>query len=143
MQKTETPGAVFDWPVRVYYEDTDAGGVVYHANYLKFCERARTEFLRQRGLDQGELKAREGLVFVVARVEADYLRGAELDDALVVQSRVQTLGQARVIFDQTILRGEERVFRGSFAIACMDWVQRRAVRIPDPLKELFMQADED
>ena len=103
MQKTETPDEVFNWPVRVYYEDTDAGGVVYHANYLKFCERARTEFLRQRGLDQSELRAREGLVFVVARIEADYLRGAELDDELLVQSRVETLGQARAVFDQVIL----------------------------------------
>jgi acyl-CoA thioester hydrolase len=137
MQKTEAPGEVFSWPVRVYYEDTDAGGVVYHANYLKFCERARTEFLRQRGLDQGELRAREGLVFVVARIEADYLRGAELDDALVVQSHVETLGQARVVFGQSVLRGSQCLFRCKVTIACVDWTQRCAVRIPDHLKQLM------
>lgn len=125
------------WPVRVYYEDTDAGGVVYYANYLRFCERARTERLRALGIDQRALAAEHGIVFVVRRVEADYLRGAELDDALQVITRVIDMGAASLKFDQQILRGEELLFSASVTIACVDSRRWRATRIPEFLRTLL------
>ncbi len=125
------------WPVRVYYEDTDAGGVVYYANYLRFCERARTERLRALGIDQRALAAEHGIVFVVRRVEADYLRGAELDDALQVITRVIDMGAASLKFEQQIFRGEEHLFSASITIACIDSRRWRATRIPEFLRTLL------
>lgn len=125
------------WPVRVYYEDTDAGGVVYYANYLRFCERARTERLRALGIDQRALRAEHGILFVVRRVEADYLRGAELDDELQVLSTINDIGAASLKFEQHILRGEQRLFSASVTIACLDAERWRATRIPDFLRTLF------
>jgi acyl-CoA thioester hydrolase len=125
------------WPIRVYYEDTDAGGVVYYANYLCFCERARTERLRALGIDQRKLLAEQGIVFVVSRVEADYLKGAELDDALQVISTVTSVGAATLCFKQCVMRGEERLFEAQITIACVDWNRRRATRIPDFLRSLI------
>lgn len=125
------------WPIRVYYEDTDAGGVVYYANYLRFCERARSEYLRALGIDQSKLRAEQGIVFVVRRVEADYLRAAELDDLLQVRSTVHDIGAASLKFEQLILRGEERLFTASVTIACLDVQRWRATRIPDFLRTLF------
>lgn len=136
IHNTSRPQA-FIWPIRVYYEDTDAGGVVYYANYLRFCERARTEFLRARGIDQHSLNTEHGLIFVVRRVEADYLRGAELDDELTVFSSIIDIGAASLKFDQQILRGEERIFVASVTIACVDSRRWRAARIPDFLRNLF------
>jgi acyl-CoA thioester hydrolase len=137
MQSAHIPEHVFRWPLRVYYEDTDAAGVVYHANYLKYCERARTEWLRSLGLDQRNLRAEQGLVFVVSRLTADYLRGAELDDALEVRSCVAQLGQARIVFEQSVWRGDERMFVSNVTIACVDWAARRAVRLPENVRALL------
>lgn len=125
------------WPVRVYYEDTDAGGVVYYANYLRFCERARTERLRAQGLNQSELREQRGLVFVVAHVEADYLASAELDDELQVLSTITSVGAASLQFLQRVMRAEERLFEARITIACVDWNRHRATRIPDDLRRLF------
>ena len=83
-------------PLRVYYEDTDAGGIVYHANYLKFCERARSEWVRGLGIDQRALKASLGLIIVVRRMEVDFLRPALYDDALTVTTELRSLGGARI-----------------------------------------------
>ena len=125
------------WPVRVYYEDTDAGGVVYYANYLRFCERARTERLRALGINQHELRAEQGIVFVVSRVEADYFRSAELDDELLVLSTVTSMGAASLRFIQRVMRREECLFEAIVTIACVDWNRHRATRIPDPLRRLL------
>lgn len=125
------------WPVRVYYEDTDAGGVVYYANYLRFCERARTERLRSLGIDQRALNAEHGIVFVVRRIEADYLRGAELDDALQVFSHIIDMGAASLKFDQKIMRGNEHLFSATITIACLDSHRWRATRIPEFLRTLL------
>ncbi len=95
---------MFLFPCRVYYEDTDAGGVVYYANYLKFLERCRTEWLRSTGYDQSQLLRDHRLAFVVRRVEADYLRPAILDDLLSVDLRVEKLGAAQIVFAQTVSR---------------------------------------
>ena len=90
--------------LRVYYEDTDLAGIVYYANYLKFTERARTEWVRSLGIDQTELKANEGIVFAVRRVEADYISPARFDDQLVVETEVKDLKGARIVLTQNVLR---------------------------------------
>ena len=90
---------------RVYYEDTDLAGIVYYANYLKFIERARTEWVASLGVDQMALKAAQGIVFAVRRVEADFLRPAKFGDDLVVETRLQMLGGARIGLGQIVLRG--------------------------------------
>jgi acyl-CoA thioester hydrolase len=144
MQNHEKSAAGFTWPVRVYYEDTDAAGVVYYANYLRYCERARTEWLRALGIDQRNMRAETGLVFVVTRVEANYLRGAELDDALDVQTQIVRVGGASVTFEQNILRHtaatSERAFAAKITVACVDWNKKQAVRLPDELRELLETA---
>jgi acyl-CoA thioester hydrolase len=98
------------WQVRVYYEDTDLGGIVYYANYLKFIERARSEWVRGMGVDQARLRAETGVVFAVRRIEADYLAPARFDDSLTVETRVREVGGARVVLAQEVRRGGERLF---------------------------------
>jgi acyl-CoA thioester hydrolase len=98
-------------PVRVYYEDTDLAGIVYYANYLKFIERGRSEWVRALGIDQAALKATLGLVFAVRRVEADYLRPARFGDDLTVTTRLREMGGARIVVEQEVLRGAERLFQ--------------------------------
>jgi acyl-CoA thioester hydrolase len=97
----------FVHPVRVYYEDTDAAGVVYHANYLKYAERGRTEALRALGIEQREMAARDGVQFVVRRVAADFRAPARLDDSLEVVTRTTDIGGATLAMEQTIRRGDE------------------------------------
>ena len=99
-----------EFPVRVYYEDTDLAGIVYYANYLRFIERARTEWVRDLGVDQGALKRDQGVVFAVRRVEADYLKPARFDDLLTVTTRLLELGGARIELEQEVLRAGERLF---------------------------------
>ena len=94
----------------VYYEDTDLAGIVYYANYMKFIERARTEWVRTRGVDQVALKENEGIVFAVRRVEADYLHPAKFDDDLVVETKVESMTGARITLQQDVLRGGELLF---------------------------------
>ncbi|WP_417606608.1 tol-pal system-associated acyl-CoA thioesterase [Primorskyibacter flagellatus] len=98
------------FPVHVYYEDTDLAGIVYYANYLKFIERARTEWVRGLGIDQSRLKEAEGIVFAVRRVEADYLMPARFDDALEVETTVEQVTGARIVLKQDVLRDGERLF---------------------------------
>ncbi len=96
-------------PIRVYYEDTDMAGIVYYANYLRYIERARSDWVRGLGIDQNVMKS-QGLVFAVRRVEADYLMPARLDDELVVLTEVVQITGARLVMDQTVLRGKDRLF---------------------------------
>jgi len=127
----------FSWPIRVYFEDTDTGGVVYYANYLRYLERARTEWLRAMGLDQGKLMAETGLGFAVRSVAAEYLKPARLDDELRVVSRVASHGRVQAVFDQRIERGEETLFTASVRIACMDLARGKAAAMPpDVYKQL-------
>ena len=111
----------FVWPVRVYYEDTDAGGVVYHASYLKFMERARTEWLRALGFEQDGL-ARQGVLFVVRSVALDYRRPARFNDNLRVESRVVQLRRAALTFEQNIVDdpSEAPVCSGRVTVVCVD-----------------------
>jgi acyl-CoA thioester hydrolase len=129
--------ADFVWPVRVYWEDTDAGGVVYYANYLKFLERARTEWLRSLGIEQTELAERDGVLFVVRRVEADYLRSARFNDALAVECRLAETGKASVVFDQRVVRGDEALFTARIKAACVTVGDIRPARIPVHILERF------
>jgi acyl-CoA thioester hydrolase len=115
--------------LRVYYEDTDLAGIVYYANYLKFIERARTEWVSALGIDQIALKAEDGIVFAVRRVEADYLRPARFGDALTVETRLQLIGGARLVLDQAVLRGGERLFLAVVTLVCMT-EDGHAARVP-------------
>ena len=105
--------------LRVYYEDTDLAGIVYYANYLKFIERARSEWVRGLGIDQAKLRTEQGLVFAVRRVEADYLRPALFDDVLTVQTALADDSGARLVFDQAVLRGEQTLFKARVTLACL------------------------
>jgi acyl-CoA thioester hydrolase len=124
----------FRWPVRVYYEDTDAAGVVYYASYLRFTERARTEALRQLGFEQELLMRERSLGFVVKSVTADYQAPARLDDCLEVRSSIERLGRASLIFLQEILRKEELLFSSRIIIACVDIARQRPTSIPSELR---------
>ncbi|TFH86144.1 tol-pal system-associated acyl-CoA thioesterase [Billgrantia azerbaijanica] len=109
----------FRFPVRVYIEDTDAGGIVYYVNYLKYMERARSEWLRHRGITQSELLA-EGIQLVVHRLECRYAKPARLDDALEVSAAVHTQGRCRLSFVQTVTRRGEPLCEARVDIACLD-----------------------
>lgn len=98
------------FPLRVYYEDTDLAGIVYYANYLRFIERARTEFVRARGVDQRALKEAEGIVFAVRHLEADYLAPARFDDELVVETSVEAMTGVRIVMHQAVKRGGDTLF---------------------------------
>jgi len=119
-------------PVRVYYEDTDAGGIVYHAAYLRFAERGRTEFIRTLGVDQQRLRDETGLGFAVARLAIDYLRPARLDDSLEIHTEVARARGASADFRQTVLRDGETLARLDVRVACIDAAGRPA-RLPPAL----------
>lgn len=121
-----------EFTLRVYYEDTDLGGFVYYANYLRFIERGRSEWVRECGIDQIGLKRDEDLVFVVRKLEADYLRPAYFGDILTVGTRLVTLGGARIVLDQVVLRGDEQVFAAKVVMVCVN--SAGAVRIPDAVR---------
>jgi acyl-CoA thioester hydrolase len=125
----------FSWPVRVYYEDTDSGGVVYYANYLKFFERARTEWLRSFGLNQDKLAREEGLIFVVRRALLDFVRPARLDDMLEIT--VEPLKVARVYVDLAQeARGDTHMLaRAEIRVACLNQRGFKPVPIPQSLRE--------
>ena len=109
----------FSWSVRVYYEDTDAGGIVFYANYLKFFERARTEWLRHAGIDQLALARTDGVMFVVRNAELGYLRPARLDDLLTVTATVEKQGRASLQFYQECRRGDELLVTCRVKVACV------------------------
>ena len=118
---------------RVYYEDTDLAGIVYYANYLKFIERGRTEWVESLGVDQVALKAAQGIVFAVRRVEADYLRPAKFADELVVETKLQALGGARIVLEQVVLRGGERLFAAVVTLVCLG-EDGHAARLPPDVR---------
>ena len=122
------------FPVRVYYEDTDLAGIVYYANYLKFIERGRTEWVRSLGVDQTRLRDEEGLVFAVRRIEADYLRSARFDDELVVETEFLAIVGTRIRLRQTVFRGEERLFDSEVTLVAITR-EGRAARVPTVLSK--------
>ncbi len=127
-------GSVFAFPVRVYYEDTDAGGIVYYANYLRFAERARTEYIRALGFGQQErLDAEEKCGFTVRSCNIDYKRPAVLDDALVVTCELRDAKGASAVMYQEIYRGEELLTVVEVKVAYVNLARKRPVRIPSEL----------
>lgn len=127
----------FVWRVRVYYEDTDAAGVVYYANYLKFMERARTEWLRALGVEQSTLRAEQDVVFVVRNVSADYLKPARFNDELTVLTRIQQLGLARIRFTQRTLCGDCLLVSSEIEVVCVNATTFKPVKIPEHILELL------
>lgn len=126
--------AVHIHPIRVYFEDTDAGGMVYYANYLKFAERARTEMLRSAGVSHAEMVAQDGLMLVVRRCVAEYHRSARLDDELEIETRLSGLTGASILLDQSIRRGSEILVEITVTIACVT-KEGRATRLPERLRQ--------
>ena len=125
----------FSFPVRIYFEDTDSGGVVYHANYLKFMERARTEWLRSIGIDQRHLKHQERIMFVVHRIDIQYKLPARFNDDLIVKSELIDIGSSKIEFRQMIYRDHELLIDASVDVACIDSEKFKPVRIPSTVKQ--------
>ena len=123
----------FSWPTRVYWEDTDAGGVVYHAQYLAFLERARSEWMRAQGYGQELLRREHGLVFAVRAMTLDFLAPARLDDALAVSASLRECRRASAVFAQAVHRGGELLLTASVRVAALDAVSFRPCPIPPPL----------
>lgn len=129
------PELLNPFPVRIYWEDTDAGGVVYYANYLKFFERARTEWLRALGVEQQALRDDTGAIFVVADAQVKYLAPAKLDDLLTVTVKVVEMGRASMLLEQQAWRGGTLLVDGRFRIGCVDGLTLRPRRIPDSVSK--------
>lgn len=127
------------FPVRVYYEDTDAGGVVYHARYLHFFERARTEFLREKGFSQQQLLA-QNLAFVVKKMEIDYKIPARLDDFLIVESEISELKGAKIVFQQRLLKEDTCLSETTVVVASVDLSKMKAVAVPNEIRQALQAA---
>lgn len=126
---------MFVWPIRVYYEDTDAGGVVFYANYLKFFERARTEMLRSLGFEQDELIVNAGVIFAVRSVQVDYLTPARFNEQLTVLSNVTDIKKVSLTFAQIITRDSVECCTATVRIACLDAHTLRPKAIPENILE--------
>jgi acyl-CoA thioester hydrolase len=122
---------------RVYYEDTDLAGIVYYANYLKFIERARSEWVRNLGLDQNILRKDHGIVFAVRKVEADYLKSAKFDELLLISTELQKKTRVRLNFSQEIYRDNDLIFRASLVIVPIG-VSGGLVKLPEIIFDKFM-----
>ena len=129
-------GKTFIFPVRIYYEDTDAGEIVYYANYLKFAERARTEFLRYFGIKQSELLEKKKIAFAVRKAEADYRKPAKLDDLLEVHTRMTKLGGASLEMEQELKRDKDTLVKVKVRVACIH-LEGRPVPIPSEIRTTF------
>jgi acyl-CoA thioester hydrolase len=130
------PAPRFCIPCRIYWEDTDAGGVVYYANYLKFMERCRTDWLRALGIDQNRLRAERQLQFAVVSITVNFLRPAILNDEVLVTAELERLSGATIVFKQTILRGEVQLIDANVRAACLDSDTLKPRPIP---KDLFVE----
>ena len=118
-----------EFTIRVYYEDTDMGGIVYHANYLKFIERARSDWVRSLGIDQNKMRENDGVVFAVRRVEADYLAPAKFEDDLQVHTNILAVTGARLVMEQKVMCGDELLFAAMVTIVCIGETGQ-AARLP-------------
>jgi acyl-CoA thioester hydrolase len=129
----------FAWQIRVYYEDTDAGGIVFYANYLKFFERARTEWLRACGVDQQTLDDETGAIFVVRSTALEYRAPARLDDLLRIDSTITRLGRASIEFEQAAWRGDTLLATGQIRVGCVERAALRPTPIPTGALEALMR----
>jgi acyl-CoA thioester hydrolase len=125
---------IFSMPIRVYFQDTDAGGVVYHANSVNFMERARTEWMRTFGYSNAGMMKELGRVFVVRSVKLEYLKPALLDDLLNVTAKIKDIGRSRVTMLQTVVRGEELLTEGEVHLVCVNTDTFKPVSVPDVLR---------
>ena len=124
----------YSFPVRVYFENTDAGGVVYHGEYLKFLERARSEWLRHLGFDHQTLARTHRALFIVSSLVIDFLKPARLDDTVAVSVRLESLGKVRCVFVQEVKREDEVLVKAKVTVACVAAESFKPVEIPDPLR---------
>lgn len=131
------PTPPFTWTVRVYYEDTDTGGIVYYANYLKFFERARTEWLRAAGFEQRRLADEWGLQFVVVEIRCEYLQPARLDDVIEIDVRVSHLARVSLMFEQTARRDGQVLAKAQVRAACIDRQRFNPAPMPDDMRTAF------
>ncbi len=122
--------------IRVYYEDTDMGGIVYHANYLKYIERARSDWVKTLGIDQNTMRQVDGLIFAVRRVEAEYLAPALYDDELEVETTTQSVTGARLVMDQMVRRGADLLFTAQITIVCITQAGQPA-RLPANIRRML------
>jgi len=125
----------FSWPLRVHTQHTDAGGVVFHANYFSFMECARTELLQSQGFDLGELARRDRVLFVVHSAQIAYHKPALLNDSLTVTAQVKRVGRARLEFDQAVMRGEEVLASAQLSLACVSAKSYRPVAVPEAIRK--------
>jgi len=132
INQSTTP--TFSWPVRVYYEDTDSGGVVYHANYLNFMERARTEWLRALGFEQTNLKTELNVIFVVHSMTLQFKSPARFNDEIIVQSQLVRVGHGSMEFTQTVTRDTQTLIIASVKLACVNSETFRPTPIPEVVK---------
>lgn len=139
---TETPGSLSTLDIRVYYEDTDAAGVVFYANYLKFFERGRTEWLRRLGVNQSDLAANDQRMFVVKNAQINYIKPARFDDLLTIRSRITRLGRASINFAQTATLGDEALCESTVEICCIDTSTFRPAGLPQSLRTLLQKAQD-
>ncbi|MBU2881649.1 tol-pal system-associated acyl-CoA thioesterase [Psychrosphaera sp. B3R10] len=131
---------MFKLPIRIYYEDTDAGGIVYHANYLKFCERGRTEYLRHLGIEQDEY-LKQNIAFVVKSMQIDFKVAAKFNDEVVVLTEIKQIKRASVEFIQTIINNKEQsVFTADVQVACIDLTKMKPKAIPSDILEVLESA---
>jgi len=126
---------VYSFPVRVYFENTDAGGVVYHSEYLKFLERARTEWLRHLGFDHQALARNHRTMFVVTSLAIDFAKPARLDDNVAVSVHLESLGKVRCVFAQEIRRDDEVLVKAKVTVACVTGETMKPAEIPEPLRK--------
>ena len=126
---------VYSFPVRVYFENTDAGGVVYHSEYLKFLERARTEWLRHLGFDHQWLARNHRVTLVVTSLAVDFIKAARLDDNVAVSVRLESLGKVRCVFAQEIRRDDEVLVKAKVTVACVTGESFKPTEIPEALKK--------
>lgn len=131
----QTPLFTFDFPQRVYFEDTDAGGVVYHAQYIKFLERARTEWLRYLGFTSSELERKYKMLFVVSEIAVEFVKPARLDDAINISVSIENLGRVRLTFHQEIRRGEDILVKARVLVAVVAVESFKPIEIPADLKK--------
>ena len=124
---------VFLWPIRIYYEDTDAGGVVYHTNYIKFMERARTEWLRNLGFEQDELRDQDGVIFAVRSVQVDYFLPAKFNDELLVSSQVIKKGKASITIEQEVIKDSQVLCKGIIKVGTLGDKSFRPKAMPESL----------
>lgn len=129
----------FSWPIRIYYENTDAGGVVYHAEYLKFFERGRSEWLRHLGFEHSQLKSEHGIIFVVRELTIKYLQPARFDELLQVVTSAAELGRSRIVFEQKLQRGDEVLTSATVEVVCVDAATLKPTAIFPAMKQRFLE----